>query len=328
MTQATLVRLLPHRADPAAEAFAHAVLAGLAARPRSIPARFFYDQAGSALFEAITRLPEYYPTRTEAALLAAHAPAVANAVGRGRVVVEFGSGSSAKTPLLLAAVAPRAYVPIDISGDFLRESAAALQRSHPVLPVLPVVGDFTHRIDLPAELHGRPMLGFFPGSTIGNFAHPDAVDLLRAFRATLGEGAWLLIGLDTRKNPSRLVAAYDDAAGVTASFNLNLLHRINRELDGVIPVDRFAHVALWNEGPGRIEMHLRAKADVSFTVLGRRFAMVQGETIHTENSYKYTAEEARLLARSSGWQPVADWTDPDRLFGLHLWRAEPQRLQP
>jgi dimethylhistidine N-methyltransferase len=308
--------------------FAAAVLDGLNARPRVIPARFFYDRAGSELFEAITTLPDYYPTRTETALLQSHAPAIATQVGAGRAVVEFGSGSSAKTPLLLRALSPTAYVPIDISGEFLHQAAAALGAGHPGLPVWPVIGDFTHTLALPHAIHGQKLLGFFPGSTIGNLTHADAIDLLRNFRAMLGPEAWLVIGMDTRKDPSRLLRAYDDAAGVTAAFNLNLLHRINRELQGSIPVAAFAHEARWNDAVGRIEMHLRARRGVAFRVLGEPFAVTAGETIHTENSYKYTSDETRLMARASGWDPVAAWSDADNLFGLHLWRAQPDGLQP
>jgi dimethylhistidine N-methyltransferase len=308
--------------------FARAVRAGLSQTPKVIPARYFYDRRGSELFEAITRLPEYYPTRTEVALLERHGADLARLAGAGRVVVEFGSGSSAKTPLLLAHAAPAAYVPIDISADFLEEAAAGLAAAHPGLDVLPVAADFTRAISLPAAVAGRPMLGFFPGSTIGNLGHADAVDLLRAMRATLGAGARLVIGIDTRKNPRLLEAAYDDDARVTAAFNLNLLERINRELGGDLPVAAFEHRALWNDALGRIEMHLVAQQDVTFRAAGRRFAMAAGETIHTENSYKYTLEEARLLARAAGWEPLAGFTDAAGLFSLHVWAAAPDLMQP
>ena len=308
--------------------FESAVLAGLSQPQKVVPARFFYDRRGSELFEAITDLPEYYPTRTEVGLLEAHGADIARLAGRGRVVVEFGSGSSVKTPLLLRHVAPLAYVPIDISADFLADSAAALAAAHPGLRVSPLAGDFTRRLELPADVAGQPMLGFFPGSTIGNMTHAEAVDLLRAFAATLGPDARLVIGIDTRKNPRLIEAAYDDSAGVTAAFNLNLLTRINRELGGDLPVDAFDHRAAWNDALGRIEMHLVASRDVGFTVAGRRFAMVEGETIHTENSHKYTPEEARLLARAAGWEPLAAWTDDRGLFSLHVWRVANGGMQP
>ena len=313
---------------PPQPGFAEAVLAGLAQTPKVIPARYFYDRTGSELFEAITRLPEYYPTRTEIGLLRQHAGDIAGHTGTGRVVVEFGSGSSAKTPLLLHAVAPSAYVPIDISADFLAESAAVLARAMPGLAVHPLAGDFTQPLALPDAAAGRPMLGFFPGSTLGNCTPAVAVDLLRSLRATLGPGAWLAIGLDLRKDRATLEAAYNDSAGVTAAFNLNLVDRINAELGATIDRAGLRHAARWNGDAGRIEMHLEALRDLEFTVLGEAFAMVGGETIHTENSYKWTLDEARLLARASGWDPVVVWIDGGSRFGLHLWRAAATALEP
>ena len=304
------------------------VLAGLTRRPRAIPARWFYDHRGSELFEAITALPEYYPTRTETAILRDVGAPLAALTGPDRAVVEFGSGSSTKTPLLLRAVAPAAYVPIDISGDFLRESARALSASFPDLPVLPVEADFTRPFALPDRIAGLPRLGFFPGSTIGNLAPFEAADLLRTMRGTLGEGAQLLIGMDRVKDAATLVAAYDDAAGVTAAFNLNLLARIDRELGGTIPLDAFAHEARWNDDAARIEMHLVAARDVGFTVAGQRFAMTAGESIHTENSHKYAPRDARLLLRAGGWTPIAEWTDPDDRFAVLLAEARPPEPAP
>ena len=312
-------------ADPA---FRADVLAGLARRPRAIPARWFYDRRGSELFEAITDLPEYYPTRTEIAILERIAPEVAVLAGEGRAVVEFGSGSSTKTPILLRSVAPSAYVPIDISGDFLRESSRTLSAAFPGLLVLPFEADFMHPLTLPRTIAATPKLGFFPGSTIGNMTPLMAVDLLRAMRASLGEGAMLLIGMDRIKDEGVLVPAYDDAAGVTAAFNLNLLERINRELDGTIPIDAFRHEAVWNDDRARIEMHLRAERSVAFDVDGRGFSIEAGDTIHTENSHKYGARDARILLRSGGWTPVASWTDPDERFAVYLAEAQAERPAP
>ncbi|MGJ3648572.1 L-histidine N(alpha)-methyltransferase [Sphingomonas sp. GlSt437] len=312
-------------ADPA---FRADVLTGLASRPRAIPARWFYDHRGSELFEAITDLPEYYPTRTERAILVEAGPAIAAAVGPGRAVVEFGSGSSAKTPLLLGAIEPAAYIPIDISGDFLRESASELAAQFPGLPVLPIEADFLRPIALPDGIAAMPKLGFFPGSTIGNMIPHSSVDLLRAMRASLGTGAMLLIGMDRVKDVDVLVRAYDDAAGVTARFNLNLLERINRELAGTIPVDAFAHRAIWNDMRARIEMHLEATRDVAFSIEGRNFAMAAGETIHTENSHKYGERDARILLRAGGWTPISEWTDAEDRFALILAEAQPPRLAP
>nr|WP_314442302.1 L-histidine N(alpha)-methyltransferase [uncultured Sphingomonas sp.] len=312
-------------ADPA---FARAVLQGLAQEPPAIPARWFYDERGSQLFEQITDLPEYYPTRTEIGILHSVMPEIAAAVGPRRAVVDYGAGSLAKTPLLLKGIAPALYVPVDISGAHLRASAEALAEGFPQLPILPVEADFTRPFDLPDEVGLYPRLGFFPGSTIGNLIPSSAVDLLRSFRRTLGTGALLLIGMDRVKAPERLVAAYDDAAGVTARFNLNLLHRINRELGGTVPVEAFAHEARWNANLSRIEMHLVAKSDVSFEIEGRPFHLAAGASIHTENSHKYTAESGRLLLLAGGWTSVREWTDPAGDFALLLARAEAERIAP
>jgi dimethylhistidine N-methyltransferase len=312
-------------ADPA---FRRDVLAGLAAPVRAIPARWLYDLRGSELFEDITRLPEYYLTRADAAALEAHCPRVAEIVGRGRAVAEFGSGSSAKTPILLRCVKPSVYLPIDISGEFLRDSADALAREFPSLRVDPIEADFMRPIKLPDAYADVPKLGFFPGSTIGNLVPPSAVDLLRSMRETLGTGAWLLIGMDRAKDIDTLLAAYDDAAGVTGAFNLNLLHRINRELGGTIPLEHFRHRAVWNDKLSRIEMHLEAVRDVAFDVDGERFEMRAGETIHTENSHKYGPRDARLLLTAGGWTVQEEWTDAEERFCLLLAKAEPLRFAP
>jgi dimethylhistidine N-methyltransferase len=315
-------------ADNAGDDFAAAVLAGLSQPQMTVPARFFYDTAGSELFEAITRLPDYYPTRTEIGILADHGGDIAGVVGPGRAVIEFGSGSSLKTPPFLRAVAASAYVPIDISAEFLDMAAADLAAKLPDLPVFPLAADFTRPLRLPAAIAARPKLGFFPGSTLGNLGPPAAVDLLRAFADTLGRDAWLVIGLDRRKDAALLEAAYNDRQGITAAFNFNVLRRINAELDGTIDLAAFDHVAPFNADLGRIEMHLRARHATSFTVLGHAFALAAGATIHTENSYKWTDDEARLLARAGGWTPVELWTDADARFAVHLWRRDAARLEP
>ena len=312
-------------ADPA---FRADVLAGLAAPIPAVPARWLYDRRGSELFEEITRLPEYYPTRTETAMLERYSGDFAAMFAPGAAVVEFGSGSSAKTPILLRAVAPVAYVPIDISGDFLRESADALRAEFPGLPIHPVEADFMRRLDLPGEIAEAPRLGFFPGSTIGNFVARSAVDLLRAMKETLGEGSRLLIGMDRIKDVDVLLAAYDDAAGVTARFNLNLLHRINAELDGDIPVEAFRHRAIWNDAMSRIEMHLEAVRDAQFTVAGQSFSFRAGETIHTENSHKYGYRDSRLMLRAAGWGVIHEWIDEKEWFSIILAEAEPPRFAP
>jgi L-histidine N-alpha-methyltransferase len=314
--------------DQQTRAFRDDVLAGLAAPIPAIPARWLYDHRGSQLFDDITRLPSYYPTRIETALLHDIMPDVAELVPRRTAVVEFGAGSATKTPILLDAIAPAAYVPVDISGDYLEQSAESLQQGFPWLRVMPVIADFARPFSLPPEIAGLPKLGFFPGSTIGNFVPWSATDLLRQFRTLLGPGAYLLIGMDRVKSVGRLIAAYDDGEGVTAEFNLNLLKRINRELDGDIPLDAFRHEARWNDILSRIEMHLFATRDVEFAISGQRFRFAAGETIHTENSHKYGERGARVLLLGGGWTPVAEWTDPAGDFAEILAVAEPERFAP
>lgn len=309
-------------------AFRQDVVRGLSEPQKAVPARWFYDEAGSQLFEEITRLPEYYPSRAETEILREQGAAFAQHIAAGCAVVEFGSGSSVKTPLLLERIAPAAYVPLDISGDFLRASAAELSAKFPGLPVHPVEADFMRRVELPRAVADLPKLGFFPGSTIGNMVPRTAVDLLRTMRDTLGEGAQLLIGMDLVKDRDVLTAAYDDAAGVTARFNLNLAHRINRELDGTIPVDGLRHVARWNDEFARIEMHLEALEKLSFTVAGEAFSMRRGETIHTENSHKFTRRSANTLLLAGGWTPASRWTDNDDRFCVILANATIARSAP
>ena len=309
-------------------AFLADVLRGLTQTPKAIPARWIYDDAGSALFEAITALPEYYPTRVESGILEQSAHAIAEAVGPARAVVEFGAGSATKTPLLLDAIDPGAYVALDISGDFLRDACARLQKRYLALPITALEADFTHPAKLPAAIAGLPKLGFFPGSTIGNLAPAAAVDLLRAMRSTLGDGAMLVIGMDRVKPADVLTRAYDDAAGVTAAFNLNLAARINRELGGTIPLDALRHRAVWNADLSRIEMHLEASRAIRFTVADRDFSMAAGETIHTENSHKYDPATATTLLIAGGWTPVARFTDTEDRFMVIVAEAQPPRLEP
>lgn len=322
------LRIVDHDEDGVDTAFREDVLTGLAQRHKAIPARWFYDETGSQLFEDITQLPEYYPTRAEAEILERHGADFAAAIGPGRAVIEFGSGSSTKTPLLLRAIQPAAYVPIDISGEFLRQSATTLAAAFPGLPVFPVEADFTKPVALPRQVADLPKLGFFPGSTIGNLVPPSAVDLLRSMRRTLGEGTMLLIGLDRLKDVTTLLAAYDDPAGVTAAFNLNLIDRINRELDGDIPRAAFIHRARWNDPLGRIEMHLEALRDICFTVAGQKFEIAAGETIHTENSHKYDLRSAAMLLLAAGWTPRAWHTDSAEQFYVALAEATEPRNAP
>lgn len=314
--------------DEARDRFRRDVLTGLSQEPKVIPARWFYDHRGSELFEDITRLPEYYPTRTETLILRKNCAAIGSAVGKGRVIVEFGAGSAAKTPIVIDCVGPTAYVPIDISGEFLRESCNDLALRYPEMPIVPVEGDFTRALRLPEGLEHKSLLGFFPGSTIGNLEPAAAVDLLRSMRETLGDGSLLLIGMDCIKDRNELLAAYDDAQGVTARFNLNLLRRINRELDGTFPVEELRHEVRWDDGKARIEMHLQACRDIGFSIGGRHFSMREGETIHTENSHKYDHRSAAMLLLSGGWAPERTLSDPDGKFMVILARALGQGITP
>ena len=303
-------------------------MAGLSAPIPAVPARWLYDRRGSELFDEITRLPSYYPTATETALLNEILPDVASRIPHGTAVVEFGAGSATKTPLLLEAIHPAAYVPVDISGDYLHESASEVAERFPQISVEPVVADFAREFDLPSSIASLPKLGFFPGSTIGNFVPRTATDLLRSWRDLLGVGSQLLIGMDRVKPVDRLIAAYDDPHGVTAAFNLNLLERINRELDANIPLDAFRHEARWNDILSRIEMHLVATRDVTFTIEGRSFSFAEGASIHTENSHKYGRRGARVLLLAGGWTPIAEWADAAGDFAVILAEALPNRFAP
>ena len=314
--------------DSLTKVFRDDVLAGLSAPIPAIPARWLYDHRGSELFDEITRLPSYYPTRTETAIFHSIMDDIAQRVPKDAVVVEFGAGSQTKTPILLEAIAPAAYIPVDISGDYLEQSAADLQQRFPKVEVLPVVADFARPFTLPGGIEHQPKLGFFPGSTIGNFVPRSATDLLRQFRTLLGPGSQLLIGMDRVKPVDRLIAAYDDPEGVTAQFTLNLLARINRELDGDIDVGAFRHDARWNDILSRIEIHLVADHDVDFSVAGRRFSVAKGQSIHVENSHKYGQRGGRVLLLAGGWTPLVEWSDPAGDFAEILAVAEPERFAP
>lgn len=301
------------------EGFASDVVAGLSARQKHLSPKYFYDATGSELFEAICRTPEYYPTRTETALLNSISSALVGAVPEGTVLVEFGSGASDKTRILLDA-APQIsdYVPIDISADALRQASLRLSDAYGYLSVTPIVGDFTSGVDLPHALKGRPVLGFFPGSTIGNFTPSEARDLLKSLRRLLGSEARLILGADMIKDEATLLAAYDDAAGVTAEFNKNLLRRINRELEGHFDLNAFDHMAIWNEALSRMEMHLVSRFDQIVTAAGHSFAFKSGEYLHTENSHKFTPDMVADLARLSDWQVTGSWISPEPQFGVFL----------
>jgi dimethylhistidine N-methyltransferase len=310
--------------EAATDDFAAAVVDGLARPQKCLPCRFFYDARGSELFEAITRLPEYYPTRAEAAILERHAVEMAEAVPSGGVLVELGSGSSRKTEILLEHLPQLgSYVCIDVSDSALVAAKARLVSRFPALDVRPIVADFNRPVTFPAELAERPKTGFFPGSTIGNFTPTEAVQLLAALRVSLAPRGRLIVGVDLKKAARLLHMAYNDAQGVTAAFNLNLLARINRELAGTFDLAAFRHEAIYNPRESRIEMYLRSTRRQAAGVLGYRFIFGAGERIHTENSYKYTIGEFQALARSAGWEVGRVWTDQEALFSVQELMAPP-----
>lgn len=300
------------------------VLDGLSRPRKSLPCKYFYDAEGSALFDAICALDEYYPTRTETALLHERAAEIAALAGPGAALVELGSGSSVKVRILLDALdRPALYVPVDISREHLAASAARLAGDYPALTVVPVAADYVQGFALPRGVAPERAIVFFPGSTIGNFRPAEALGFLRGLGRRLGAGCRLLIGVDLRKDRAVLEAAYDDSQGVTAAFNRNLLVRINRELDGTFDLGRFAHRALYDAARGRIEMHLESLEPQTVRVAGRPFRFAAGETIHTENSYKYSVSGFRRLAARAGWRAERSWTDGGALFSVHwmVWRG-------
>ena len=310
-------------ADPTTLAFLNDVVVGLSDSPKSLPPKWFYDDAGADLFEAICELPEYYVTRTETEILKTAAPAIAEALGPRPVLVEYGSGSMSKVRLLLDRLKePFAFVGIDISEEQLELAARDLASAYPTLKVHPIAKDFTKPMRLPDWPNGAGRrCAFFPGSTIGNFEPTEARQLLKRMRDALGAGGALVIGVDLKKDRARLEAAYNDASGITAEFNKNMLTRINRELGGDADLGAFDHNAPYNEDKGRIEMHLVSRTRQALTIAGHEFHFEPGETIHTENSYKFTATEFQAIARDAGFEPVEVWTDPEHLFSVHLFDA-------
>lgn len=303
--------------------FLRDVLRGLSRTPKAIPPKYFYDAEGSALFEAICATPEYYPTRTETVLLQAIAPELSARIPQGAVLVEFGSGASEKTQLILDAAPQIAvYVPMDISPAALGPAAKRIRDRYAHVEVLPLEGDFTRPMEFPPALRGRPTVGFFPGSTIGNFSAHEAVEFLKSAKSLLGSSALFIVGADMVKEPAILLRAYDDAQGLTAAFNLNLLRRMNRELQGDFQLDNFAHRPRWNEERSRVEMWLESLRPQSVTVSGHRFEFAAGEALHTENSHKFTLESFTALAESAGWGRRAHWIAPPPQFGIFLLSDE------
>jgi len=311
-----------HDLAPSEESFRDAVLAGLADEPKTLPCKFFYDERGSALFEQICDVPEYYLTRTEVAILEEYAGEIARHIGAHCRLIELGSGSSRKVRILLAALeTPAAYVPVDISRELLRGAASRLSADFPEFRVIAVCADYTRPFPMP-PLPGPAgkRVGFFPGSTIGNFEPEAVVRFLAHCAELLGPQGEMLIGVDLKKDRAILERAYNDRAGLNAAFNLNLLERINRELDGNLEIARFEHLAFYSEEKGRMELYLKSLADQTATIAGRRFQFAEGERIHTENSYKYAIPEFHALAARAGFTAVHTWTDPGELFSVHYFR--------
>jgi dimethylhistidine N-methyltransferase len=309
------------RFDDATSAFAGDVIGDLSKFPKRLSPKYFYDVKGSELFEQITVLPEYYPTRTELAILRERGGEIAALIPQGAALVEFGAGATTKVRLLLERSRFAAYVPVDISGDFLKEQADGLRRDFPTLAVHPVAADFTAAFALPEAVADMPKVGFFPGSTLGNFEPQEARAFLRSAREILGRGAQMVIGVDLEKDERTLYDAYNDAAGVTARFNLNVLERINRELGGNFDLSSFMHRSIYNRDRHRIEMHLISRKAQRVRVLGRHFSFRPGESIHTENSYKYSFDRFTALAQDSGWQVKESWTDKGGMFSVHALTA-------
>jgi L-histidine Nalpha-methyltransferase len=311
-------RQLPPNAD---DTFADDVVGGLQETPKRVPAKYFYDAEGSQLFERITDLPEYYPTRCEMRILQENAADIATLVPDGAALVEFGSGSNKKVRIILRAL-PKlgCYVPVDICQEMVEQEAAELTPDFPQLKVLPVTADITQDFMLPPDAKAAPLrVGFFPGSTIGNFEPHEAAGFLRHAAKILGPGARLIIGADLIKPAEILNAAYNDAAGITAKFNLNLLTRINRELGGNFQLDSFEHHAFYNRERHRVEMHLASLKRQKARVAGETIEFRAGETIHTENSYKYSIEKLAALARGAGWRPLQVWTDDHNYFSIQAF---------
>lgn len=314
-------RLTFHDYKPASLSLLEAALEGLSKQPKSIEPKFFYDQRGSRLFDRICEQPEYYPPTVEQRMLEDRAAEIASLAGRGRVLIEPGAGSTAKVRLLLDALRPAAYIPMDISFDYLKQTASQLAEEYPWLRIHAACVDFTDSLPVPEVAPDGPRLVFFPGSSIGNFERDQAGRFLDMVRRTARDDGMLLIGVDTKKDADILNAAYNDQAGVTARFNLNLLRRMREELGLECDPARFDHKAFYNTGAGRVEMHLVSKQDQTLRLNGHRFQLSAGESVHTENSYKYSPTEFIRLAAASGFREVRHWLDDEGLFAIYLFAA-------
>ncbi len=303
---------------PTVDAMRDEVLAGLSAQPKHIAPKYFYDEQGSALFEAITRLPEYYLTRTEMLLFDRHQAAIARAMGSGGCLVEYGSGSSRKIRKLLKNVRPRAYVPVDISRDHLQDSSRQLHEDFPWLQIYPTCADFSKAFKLPEPVEDLKKVGFFPGSSIGNFRPDDAVGFLVNVTRTLGPQGQFLVGVDTKKSTAILEAAYNDSQGLTARFNKNLLRHLNETLNANFALEQFAHRACYNEDEGCIQMFLESLVAQTVSIGTRQFHFAAGERVHTENSFKYHPDEFAAVAADGGFRLKEMWTDEQRWFAVYL----------
>ena len=317
MTDTAVFADWPRDEDPETSDFYREVIAGLGRSQKQIPPKYFYDENGSRLFESICEQPEYYPTRVETGMLELYAEEITGFIGNGCCLIEPGSGSCNKVRLLLDALRPSRYIPMDISCSHLHEAAGRVAKDYPWLAVHAVCADITRPVDLPGIPEGMQRVMFYPGSSIGNYEPIEAVEFLSRLADIAGHGGGLLIGVDLEKDSRVLDKAYNDANGVTADFNLNLLHRINRELDGYIDIDTFRHHAFYNENKSRIEMHLVSKCTQTLRIDGHSYDFSAGESIHTENSYKYTIAGFRTLAEQGGFRSEAIWLDEEALFSLH-----------
>lgn len=310
-----------HDLLPAQQSMLAEIVGGLSQQQKRIPPKYFYDPRGCELFDAICSLPEYYPTRTELAIMSLHARAMAERLGPACALIEIGCGNSGKTRLLLEALRPQVFVPVDIAREQLESSCNALARLFPEMPILALRADFAQPVALPLTGLGpaRRRALYFPGSTIGNFTQPDAAAFLARWAPLLGAGGGALIGVDLKKDDALLNAAYNDAQGVTAEFNLNVLRHINRALGADFDLTAFRHRAFYDGEHGRIEMHLESLRRQRVTISGREFDFGAGETIHTENSCKYGIAEFQDLGRAAGFEPVQCWTDEQNLFSVHYF---------
>jgi len=321
MSQAASKKLSFYDLEPETTSLYDDVIEGLNKTSRAIPPKYFYDEQGSRLFDDICETAEYYPTRTEMRIIEENLEEISHCIGSGCVLIEPGSGSSQKVRLLLDSVEPHTYMPLDISSDYLQSVAQGLAQEYPRLNVAAACVDYTAPLELPHCPVGMSRVAFFPGSSIGNFEPEDAIGFLSNIADMVQPGGGLLIGVDLKKSPEILNAAYDDKQGITAAFNLNILTRINAELNANFNLDAFQHKAFYNDRHGRVEMHLVSRQAQMVNISGKRFRFEAGDSIHTENSYKYAIDEFHALAKQAGFEAQRVWTDAEELFSIHYFRC-------